>query len=74
MVVHTFNPSNWEAEAGGYLWVWGQSGLQKSRTARTVAQRNHILEKNEKKKKYNPQVITNVSQFIFKYYYYKKTW
>ena len=27
-VVHTFNPSTWEAEAGASLWVWGQPGLQ----------------------------------------------
>jgi hypothetical protein len=27
MVAHTFNPRTWEAEAGGYLWVWGQPGL-----------------------------------------------
>jgi hypothetical protein len=28
MVVHTFHPSTWEVEAGKYLWVWGQPGLQ----------------------------------------------
>jgi hypothetical protein len=27
MVVHTFNPSTREAEAGESLWVWGKSGL-----------------------------------------------
>jgi hypothetical protein len=27
-MAHTFNPSTWEAEAGGSLWVWGQPGLQ----------------------------------------------
>jgi hypothetical protein len=26
MVVHTYNPSTQEAEAGG-SWIWGQSGL-----------------------------------------------
>jgi hypothetical protein len=25
---HTFDPSTWEAETGGSLWVWGQPGLQ----------------------------------------------
>ena len=29
IVVHTFNPSTQEAEAGGSLWVRGQPGLQK---------------------------------------------
>ena len=28
IVAHTFNPSTAEAEAGGYLWVPGQPGLQ----------------------------------------------
>jgi hypothetical protein len=28
MVAHTFSSSPWEAEAGGSLWVRGQSGLQ----------------------------------------------
>jgi hypothetical protein len=27
-MVHTFNPSTWETEAGVSLWVWGQPGLQ----------------------------------------------
>jgi hypothetical protein len=26
MVVHTFNTNTQKAEAGGTLWVWGQSG------------------------------------------------
>ena len=39
MVAHTFNPSTWEAEAGGFLssrpawsteWVPGQPGLQRN--------------------------------------------
>jgi hypothetical protein len=29
MVVHAFNPSTWEAGAGGSLWVQGQPGLQR---------------------------------------------
>ena len=29
MVVHTFNPSTWEAETGKLLRVQGQPGLQK---------------------------------------------
>jgi hypothetical protein len=41
MVVHTFNPSIWEAEAGGSL---------SSRTARAT-QRNPVSRKQNKKKK-----------------------
>ena len=28
-VVHTFNPSTRETEAGRYLWIWGLPGLHK---------------------------------------------
>ena len=28
VVVHTVNPSTWETEAGGSLWVRGHPGLQ----------------------------------------------
>jgi hypothetical protein len=28
MVVHAFNPSAREAEAGRSLWIWAQPGLQ----------------------------------------------
>jgi hypothetical protein len=28
VVAHTFNPSTWEAEAGGFLSFQGQPGLQ----------------------------------------------
>ena len=28
MVAHTFDPNTWEAEAGGFLWIRGQPGLQ----------------------------------------------
>ena len=46
MVVHTFNPSTWEAEAGGASLVYKVS----SRTARTT-QRNPVSKKSKKKKK-----------------------
>jgi hypothetical protein len=38
MVAHTFNPSTWEAEAGGFL---------SSRTARAI-QRNPVSKKRKK--------------------------
>jgi hypothetical protein len=43
-VVHAFNPSTWEAEAGGFL---------SSRTARAI-QRNPVSKKRKKKKKNQP--------------------
>jgi hypothetical protein len=51
VVAHTFNPSTWEAEAGGFLssrpawsteWVPGQPGLHRE----TLSRRN---KKNQKK-------------------------
>jgi hypothetical protein len=50
--VHTFNPSTWEAEAGGFLSSEFEAGLVyrvSSRTARTT-QKNPVS-KNPKKKK-----------------------
>jgi hypothetical protein len=29
VVMQAFNASSWEAEAGGFLWVWGQPALQR---------------------------------------------
>jgi hypothetical protein len=43
VVVHTFNPSTWEAEAGGFL---------SSRTARAI-QRNPVLKNKKTKTKTN---------------------
>jgi hypothetical protein len=49
VVVHTFNPSTWEAEAGGFLssrsvWSPGQPGLYRE----TLSQK---AKKKEKKRK-----------------------
>jgi hypothetical protein len=53
VVVHTFNTSTWEAEAGGFLsWKLAWSSLVyrvSSRTAR-VTQRNPVSEKKKKVK------------------------
>jgi hypothetical protein len=50
VVVHAFNPSTWEAEAGGFLNS-RPPGLQVSfRTARAT-QRNPVSEKNKKQNK-----------------------
>jgi hypothetical protein len=52
MVAHVFNPSTWEAEAGGFLslrpacstkWVPGQSGLHRE----TLSQNNNNKQTNK---------------------------
>jgi hypothetical protein len=56
VVVHAFNPSTWEAEAGGFLslrpvwstkWVPGQPGLHRE----TLSQKTKKLKKKKKKKR-----------------------
>jgi hypothetical protein len=49
MVVHTFNPSTWEAEAGGFEFEASLVYRVSSRTAKAT-QRNPVS-KNQKKKK-----------------------
>jgi hypothetical protein len=46
MVVHAFNPSTWEAEAGGSLWVRGQPGLQSEFQDSQGYTEKHCLEKS----------------------------
>jgi hypothetical protein len=57
VVAHAFNPSTWEAEAGGFLssrpawskkWVPGQPGLYKE----TLSRKTKKKKKKEKRKKY----------------------
>jgi hypothetical protein len=52
LVVHTFNPSTWEAEAGGFLslrpaWsterVSGQPGLYREILSRKTIKKTYIL-------------------------------
>jgi hypothetical protein len=67
VVAHAFNPSTWEAEAGGFL---------SSRTARAT-QRNPVSKKPNQKKKKNrkhlsmlqcPQATVVIFYFIFYYF------
>jgi hypothetical protein len=54
VVVHAFNPSTWEAEAGGFLSLrpaWSTKVVS-SRTARAI-QRNRLEKPKKKKKKQN---------------------
>jgi hypothetical protein len=64
VVVHTFNPSTWEAEAGGFLssrpawsteWVPGQPGLHRETLS-------HKTKQNKTKK---CTASTNVFQFLY---------
>jgi hypothetical protein len=59
MVAHTFNPSTWEAEAGGFPssrppWstkcVPGQPGLQRNPVLKQQQQQRKNERKNERKK------------------------
>ena len=51
VVAHTFNPSSWEAEAGGSLSVRGQSGLQSEFKDSQCYYTEKPISKNQKKKK-----------------------
>jgi hypothetical protein len=65
MVVHAFNPSTQEAEAGGSLCVWGQPGLYKEFQDR----QSHIVrlyfksKQNKRKEKQNhPKAWAKISR------------
>ena len=49
MVAHTFNPSTWEAEAGGFEFKTSLVYRVSSWTARTT-QRNPVLKNSNNKK------------------------
>ena len=50
MVVHAFNPSTQEAEAGGALWVRGQPGLQELVPGQGLKATEELCLENQKKK------------------------
>lgn len=45
-VVYAFDCSTGETEAGGYLWVWGQIGLQSLFQDRDKAIQRNLVSKN----------------------------
>ena len=47
MVVQFYNPSTWEAEAGGVLWVLGQPGLH----SKFQFNRDYIVRLSQRKRK-----------------------
>ena len=51
IVLHTFNPSSWEAEAGGSLWIRGQPGLQNELQDREDYTEKPYLKKQKGKEK-----------------------
>jgi hypothetical protein len=58
VVVHAFNPSTWEAEAGGFLSsrpAWSTEGVS-SWTAKAT-QRNPVLKKTKQQQKKKTQKI-----------------
>ena len=59
MVVHTFNPSSWEAEAGGFLssrpawstkWVLGQPELYRETLSRKTKKKKTKKKQKQKQK------------------------
>ena len=73
MVAHTFDPSTWEAEAGGFVSSRPASNRVSYRTGRAI-QRNPVLEKKKtkkplknKRKELNPRMcrgLTNAPALI----------
>ena len=53
VVAHTFNPSTWEAEAGGFLWGQGQPGLQSKFQDSPQSYRETLSWKTKTKQKQN---------------------
>jgi hypothetical protein len=58
-VVHAFNPSTWEAEAGRFFLIWGQPGLQSKLQDSQGYTEKPCLEKNKQK---NPKNKTKKNQ------------
>ena len=52
VVAHAFNPSTWEAEADGSLWVRGQPGLQELIPGLAPKQHRETLSQKARKKRY----------------------
>jgi hypothetical protein len=65
VVAHTFNPSTWEAEAGGFLSSIESSLVYRvsSRTARVI-QRNPVSEKKQNQK-------TNKQKNLYSLFFWK---
>ena len=65
MVVHAFNPSTWEVEAGGPLWVWAQPGLQDLVPGQAPKlQRKSIFKKKIKNQNINQKTPSKVVSLI----------
>lgn len=42
MVLHAYNLSPWDAEAGGILWLWDQSGLWRDTPSKTSSRQQQM--------------------------------
>lgn len=66
MVVHFFNPSIWEVEAGISLWVWGQPGIHSEIQTRKGHKVRKTKEGNRKfKKKQNYRQYCSGNRIFF---------
>jgi hypothetical protein len=66
VVAHAFNPSTWEAEAGGFLeasLVYKVS----SRTAKAI-QRNPVVKNNTKQNKKKNVILIDSQKFFISYF------
>jgi cell division protein FtsB len=61
MVAHTFNPSTWETEAGGFLSSRPARNRVSSRTARAT-QRNPVSKNKQNKQRPKKQTNKNQNQ------------
>jgi hypothetical protein len=74
VVVHTFNPSNWEEEAGGFLslrpawateWVPGQPGLyRETLSQKTKTKQQNKTKQTNKQKTKSMSWVTKVTCFM----------
>jgi hypothetical protein len=79
MVAHAFNPSTWEAEAGGFLssrpswstkWVPGQPGVQRNPVSKKQTnkkqqqQKTNKQQKKQKQKNNNKKITLTILNYI----------
>ena len=63
MVVYAFNPSTWEAEAGGSQFEASLVYIVSFRTTRAVTKRNPVLKNKQTNKQTNPSDIFHKDRF-----------
>ena len=63
-VAHAFNPTIWEAQAGGSLWVRGQIGLQDLVPEQVPKVQRNLVLKNQNKNQTNKQTKKKLEEFL----------